>query len=89
MLARIDCDQKGMTFVIKLVDRLIKLRASSFQAVEMTSFSADAGSQITCGPRKPENNVIVGYIPSPDARAKVDGVAKSLEFVPQDFKLKP
>jgi hypothetical protein len=55
----------------------------------MTSFSADAGSQITCGPRKPENNVIVGYIPSPVARAKVDGVAKSLEFVPQDFKLKP
>jgi tetratricopeptide (TPR) repeat protein len=89
MLARIDCDQKGMTFVIKLIDRLIKLRASSFQAVEMTSFSADAGSQITCGPRKPENNVIVGYIPSPVARAKVDGVAKSLEFVPQDFKLKP
>jgi tetratricopeptide (TPR) repeat protein len=88
-LVRIDCDAEGVTLVIKLADRLMKLRASSFLAVDMTSFSADAGSEITCGPRKPKNNVVVSYTASPDARAKVDGVAKSLEFVPPDFKLKP
>jgi tetratricopeptide (TPR) repeat protein len=88
-LVRIDCDGKGMTFVIRLSDRLIKLRASSFESVDMTSFSADSGGQITCGPRKPENNVVVLYAGSTDARPKVDGIAKSLEFVPPDFKLKP
>jgi len=28
-------------------------------------------------------------VPASDVRAKVDGVVKSVEFVPQDFKLKP
>jgi len=88
-LVRIDCDQKGITFVVKLADRQIKLRTSSFQSVDMTSFSADSGGQISCGPRKLENNVVVSYVATTDSRLKVDGVAKSLEFVPPDFKLKP
>jgi tetratricopeptide (TPR) repeat protein len=89
ILQRIDCDAKGMTFVIKLADSVIKIRAAKFQDVDMTSFSPDAGREITCGARKPESNVVVNYTPSPDARAKVDGRAISLEFVPQDFRLKP
>lgn len=88
-LVRVDCDEKGMTFLIRLTDRLLKLSASSFESVEMTSFSADAGGEITCGLRKPENNVVVSYVGSTDARAKFDGMAKSLDFVPPDFKLKP
>ena len=88
-LERVDCDAKGMTFVIKLADRVIKLRAAKFQDVDMTSFSSDAGREITCGARKPESNVVVNYTDSADARAKSDGRAISLEFVPQDFKLKP
>jgi hypothetical protein len=55
----------------------------------MTSYSPDAGREITCGARKPESNVIVNYAASADARAKVDGRAISLEFVPQDFTLRP
>ena len=89
ILERVDCDAKGMTFVIKLSDHVIKLRAAKFQDVDMTSFSQDAGREITCGARKPESNVVVNYTASADARAKVDGQAISLEFVPPDFKLKP
>src|SRR5687767_1090744 len=89
ILDRVDCDAKGMMFVIKLSDRVIKLRAAKFQDVAMTSFSPDAGREITCGARKPESNVVVNYTAWADARAKVDGRAISLEFVPQDFKLKP
>jgi hypothetical protein len=55
----------------------------------MTSFSPDAGREITCGARKPESNVVVNYTASTDERSKAAGVAKSLEFVPADFKLKP
>lgn len=89
ILEKVDCDAKGMTFVIRLADRVIKLRAAKFQDVDLTSFSQDAGREITCGARKPESSVVVNYTDSADAHAKSDGRAISLEFVPPDFKLKP
>ncbi|HKO61447.1 MAG TPA: tetratricopeptide repeat protein [Pyrinomonadaceae bacterium] len=89
ILEKVDCDARGMTFVIRVADSVIRLRAGSFEDVDMTSFTPDAGREITCGPRKPESNVVVNYTTSSDARSKATGVAKSLEFVPQDFKLKP
>lgn len=89
-LTRIDCDAKGgITFVVKVDDRLLKLRTESFRNVDLMSFSEDAGREVTCGPRKPEDNVVVCYLPLTDARARIDGTAKSFEFVPKDFKLKP
>ena len=88
-LARIDCDNKSITFSVRIDGRLLKLKTDSFTHVELTSFSQDAGGEITCGPRKPENSVVVCYLPTTSAGAKTDGVIKSLEFVPPDFKLKP
>jgi hypothetical protein len=37
--------------------------------------------------RKPENAVVVSYLPGNDLRAKTEGTIRSLEFVPNDFKL--
>lgn len=88
-LTRIDCDAKGITFVVKVTDRLLKLGTDSFRHMEIVTFSDDTRGQITCGPRKPENNVVVAYVPSTDPRPRVDGLVKSVEFVPADFKLKP
>jgi hypothetical protein len=88
-LARIDCDAKGITFVVRINERLLKLRTNSFSQVDLMSFSADAGGEVTCGLRKPENNVVVAYLPSTETHAKVDGVIRAVEFVPLDFKLKP
>ena len=88
-LVRIDCDAKGITFVVKIGDRLLKLKTASFEEMNITSFSSDSGGEITCGPRRPENNVVVDYAPPKDPRARIDGVIKSIEFVPPDFKLKP
>jgi hypothetical protein len=88
-LVRIDCDAKGITFVLKIGDRLLKFKTDSFEHVNLTSFTTDAGSEISCGPRKPENPVVVCYLPSTDTRAKTDGIVKSIEFVPKDFKLNP
>ena len=88
-LTRIDCDAKGITFVVKVNDRLLKLKTDNFEHVEIVSFSEEAGSEITCGARKTQNNVVVAYLPATDPHAKVDGLLKSVEFVPPDFKLKP
>lgn len=89
MLARIDCDPKSITFSVRIDGRLLKLKTDSFMHVQLMSFSQDAGGEITCGPRKPENRVVVCYLPTTGAGAKSDGLIKSLEFVPPDFQLKP
>jgi FimV-like protein len=89
VLTRIDCDAKSITFVVRVGDRLLKLSTDTFQHAHMMSFSDDAGGQITCGARKPQNSVVVTYVATSDSRVRVDGALRSVEFVPADFKLKP
>ena len=87
-LARIDCDAKSITFTVKTAGGLLKLRTDSFRNLNIMSFSEDAGKEVTCGPRKPEGNVVVCYLPVADSHAKTAGTIKSIEFVPQDFQLR-
>jgi len=67
-LVRIDCAKKAITFVIKTGDRLLRLRTDSFDHVEITTYSPDVAGEITCGPRKPENMVVVCFVPSTDTK---------------------
>jgi tetratricopeptide (TPR) repeat protein len=87
-LVRIECDAKGITFVLKVDDRLVKLRTDRFENVQIVAFTTEVGGEITCGPRKPENLVVVCYVPNTDVRARFEGTIESIEFVPKDFKLK-
>ena len=89
MLVRIECEAKGMVFVVRTATGELRLSAKSFDDIELTTYSPDVKGDITCGPRKPENVVIVCYLPNADKRVKADGILKSIEFVPTDFKLKP
>jgi tetratricopeptide (TPR) repeat protein len=88
MLVRIECDPKSIVFVVKIGERLLRLKTASFKEMDITSFVATSGREITCGIRKPEDDVVVNYLPAAGPRAKIDGTIKSLEFVPGDFKLK-
>jgi tetratricopeptide (TPR) repeat protein len=88
-LVKIDCDAKGMIFVVRTATGELRLSAKSFDDIELTTYSPDVKGEISCGPRNPENVVIVCYLPNTDKRVKADGVLKSIEFVPTDFKLKP
>ena len=67
-LVRIDCDKKAITFFIKTGDRLLRLRTDSFDHVEITTYSPDVAGEITCGPRKPENMVVVCFVPSTNTK---------------------
>jgi Tfp pilus assembly protein PilF len=87
-LVRIECDAKGMVFVVRTATGELRLHTRSFDDMELTTYSPDVKGEITCGPRKPENIVIVCYLPNTDKRVKADGILKSIEFVPADFKLK-
>src|SRR5262249_15451756 len=87
-LVKIECEPKGIFFVVKTTTGLLRLRIARFEDIELTTYDPKVKGDITCGERKPENTVIVCYVPNTDKRVKADGILKSLEFVPADFKLK-
>lgn len=89
-LVKIECEPKGgIVFTVKTPGGSLRLRTANFNNVEIKTWDAAVSGEITCGDRKPENGVVVSYLPNPDKRIKVDGVLKSIEFVPSDFKLRP
>lgn len=88
-LLRLECDAKGIVFVVQTESGLLQLRTANFEDVEITTYDTNVKGEITCGERKPANQVIVVYAANTDKRIKADGILKSIEFVPPDFKLKP
>jgi len=88
-LLRLECDAKGIVFVVQTETGLLRLRTASFEDVEITTYDTNVKGEITCGERQPANLVVVVYAPNTDKRVKGDGTLKSIEFVPPDFKLKP
>lgn len=87
-LVKIECDAKAIVFVVKTATGLLRLRTASFEDIDLTTYDPAVKGDISCGERKPENVVVVCYVPNMDKRVKADGILKSLEFVPADFKLK-
>jgi tetratricopeptide (TPR) repeat protein len=87
LLTGIACDAKGITLQVRVGERMLKLHTDNFERMNITAFTPDVGGEIRFGPRKPENAVVITYVPTKDSR-KVDGEAAALEFVPKDFVLK-
>jgi len=75
--------------LVRVGERVMNLRTMGFKNLNFRSFSADAGREITCGPRMAGNNVVVNYVRPAEVPAQIAGVMKSIEFVPSDFKLNP
>jgi tetratricopeptide (TPR) repeat protein len=84
MLTRIECGQKGATFVVQAGAQTLKLQGGDMSGVQFRAFTPEAGGQIGCGPRKPESRVVVTY----RAKGKDGGELVAVEFVPAKFELK-
>ena len=87
MLVSIECEKNGLIFIVMAKGRTLRLRTNDFQDIKRITFTADVQGSLTCGARKPGNHVIVCYVPFQKNQAKFDGMLKSVEFVPPDFKL--
>ncbi len=88
-LVRIECDAKEMVFVVQTGATLLRLGTAGFSDIELTTYDPSVKGDITCGERKPANAVVIAYLANADAKLKINGILKSIEFVPSDFKLKP
>jgi tetratricopeptide (TPR) repeat protein len=88
-LIKIDCGSNGVTLVMQTDGRPLSLGTTDFEGVQFTSFNPGMGGQISCGQRKPIDEVVVVYRTSKVAKLKVEGEVLSVTFVPKDFKLKP
>jgi len=92
LFLRLDCDNsKGIGyFIVQAADRIYKIRATSLGQVQFTAYTPVAG-EVTCGPRKTQDNVVLTFRPTKDAKdvkSKIDGDAIAVELVPKDFVLK-
>jgi hypothetical protein len=87
LLTLIDCSAKGLTFQVRAGDRLLKFHRDNFDHLVITAFTTGIGREIDCGPRKPENWIVLTYT-TPKAGTKSDGEVAAIEFVPQTFVLK-
>lgn len=88
VLARVECDARGLVFVLREGSRLLRLSGKSFDEIHIMAFTPEAGGELACGPRRPESQVVVTYRAGGDARAKTDGAITALEFVPANFQLR-
>ncbi|HYW72094.1 MAG TPA: tetratricopeptide repeat protein [Pyrinomonadaceae bacterium] len=87
---KMDCDKGVAYFSIQAAERPYRIRAAVLQRVELTAYTRPSGN-ISCGPRKDPENVLVTFKPTTDAKdvkAKIDGDAIAVEVLPKDFKLK-
>lgn len=88
LLMRVDCSEKGITFTVKVGERLLKFHSAILQSVELTSWTPEVSGDMTCGARNPPSDVVVTFRPSGDSRAKGDGEMLAIDFVPRSFVLK-
>ncbi|HSQ25271.1 MAG TPA: tetratricopeptide repeat protein [Pyrinomonadaceae bacterium] len=88
---KLDCDNKGVAyFSIQAADRVYRIRSTALQRVQLTAYTP-APANVSCGPRKTPENVVLTYRPTSDpkdAKAKIEGDAIAVELVPKDFTLK-
>lgn len=83
-LTQVVCEPNKMIYLARVDDKIIKLRSSSFYAVKLTAYAAGMSDwQISCGKTKKENLAVINYRPAENIDELV-----SIEFVPENFKLR-
>jgi len=88
-LLRLECDAKGITFVVQSGTQTLRLHAPNFEDIDITTYNPDVKGDLSCGVRKPEDPIVVCFKPQANKALKSDGEVISIEFVPAGFKLSP
>src|SRR5579885_2116787 len=84
-LTRIECAADRLVFTVESEAYTLRLTSRDFGDVQIVAYTPQAGTQLSCGPRKLQSRAVVTYRPA--SGAKSDGTIVALEFVPENFKL--
>lgn len=78
-LERIDCAGKGIEFLVRTGDGVIRFHADAFDRVEFITYRTDLEGKVNCGARTPADRVYVSWTPG-----SPDGTAVAVEFLPKE-----
>jgi hypothetical protein len=85
-LVEIDCGAKGVFLLVDDGSRVLRFFTDRFEGVKFISYIADLQGGITCGLRKPTNNVIMTYRALSKKGVKAEGETVAVEFLPAGVK---
>ncbi len=87
VLIQIECRTSEMIYLIKVEDKILKLRSASFESVRLMAYNpVMADGQIGCGEIGKESIAVINYRPAENIKTKTSGELVSIEFVPASFK---
>lgn len=84
-LLSIDCNEQGVTMMVKAGMRTLKLQNNELRRIRFVSFSPEMRGRIGCGPRNPSTPVVVSYRAAKDIRSKTDGEVTAIAFIPKEL----
>ena len=80
-LERIECGAKGVAFLVRTGDGVVRFHADAFDRVEFITYRTDLEGNVSCGARTPADRVYVSWTPG-----EPDGIAVAVEFLPAGMK---
>lgn len=85
LLVSVDCSGANIILTVRVGERLLKFQRAHLEEIDFVTFAAEISGEITCGPRKPENPVIITYLPTKNGRTKTDGEVLVVSFIPKEL----
>jgi tetratricopeptide (TPR) repeat protein len=88
-LTAVACDARGVTLVVQMEGRTVRVVAPAFDHIEFVTYRDDLEGEVRCAPRTAPEPVYVTW-PGPPPGADSISVPKvTVEFTPRDFRPKP
>ncbi len=81
----VQCGPKGVVFVVRTAERVLRAQAARFEDVEFLAYRALASTSINCGAQKPAMDVYLTWRPPSGANEATEGTAIAIEVLPESF----
>jgi len=81
----VQCGPKGVVFVVRTAERVLRARAARFEDVEFFAYRTLASPSINCGAQKPAMEVYLTWRTPPGSNEATEGTAVAIEVLPESF----
>lgn len=86
-IQKIDCKGKSITYSLKTNNENFALSSKDFQNLTIVTFVPDLMNvEIGCGAKIQDLNLVLTFIPQPDAKSAIRGELIAVEIVPKSFR---